>query len=59
MTGLTPYGKTKYTITLPNNVKSIAPHDAFKDSNVVTIKLNKELDYYYETSLFISIQSRI
>lgn len=45
MTGLTPYGKTKYTVNLPSNVQSIGSK-AFKDSNAVTVKLNKELNYY-------------
>lgn len=52
--GLTPYGKTKLTLNIPNKVgevevKGIAPF-AFKDSDAVTVKLNEGLDYYYETS---------
>lgn len=47
--GLTPYGKTKYTINLPENVWGIG-HEAFKDSEAVTVKLNKELNYYYDDS---------
>ncbi|MCQ2796230.1 MAG: leucine-rich repeat domain-containing protein [Bacilli bacterium] len=49
VTGLTPYGRTKYTVNLPENVKSIG-HEAFKDSDAVTVKLNEGLEYYYVDS---------
>ena len=48
--GLTPYGKTKYTINLPNEVGGIPVEGiaskAFKDSEAVTVRLNEKLDNF-------------
>lgn len=49
--GLTPHGMNKLTFDIPNtvndvSVKGIAP-GAFAGSKAVTVKLNRDLDYYY------------
>lgn len=54
ITSLTEYGKTKLTFDVPNKVGGIdvrgIGHDAFNGSQALTVKLNKELDYYYSDS---------
>lgn len=47
MTGLTNYGKTKYELDIPSNVKFITK-DALKGSNVTRVNIPKEFVGYYE-----------